>query len=62
MAIVATVLLLGIVVIGVIAYQLVQERSTRAVPLKREVSGNVQDAVDELKGPDRGQHALGGSP
>jgi eukaryotic-like serine/threonine-protein kinase len=49
-AILATVLLLGIVVVGVLAYQLVQESSTRAVQLKRDISGNVQDAVDELKG------------
>ncbi|MDP9293080.1 MAG: hypothetical protein M3O90_01435, partial [Actinomycetota bacterium] len=49
-AILATVLLLGILVIGVLAYQFVQESSTRAVQLKRDVSGNVQDAVDELKG------------
>jgi serine/threonine protein kinase len=49
-AILATVLLLGVVVIGELAYQLVEESSARAVQLKRDVSGNVQDAVDELKG------------
>ena len=49
-AIFALVLLLGIVVIGVLAYQLVQEGSARAVQLKEQVRGNVQDAVDQVKG------------
>ena len=49
-AIFALVLLLGVVVLGVLTYQLVQESSTRAVQLKEQVRGDVQEAVDELKG------------
>jgi serine/threonine protein kinase len=48
-AIFALVLLLGVVVIGVLTYQFVEESSARAVQLKEDVRGNVQDAVDEVK-------------
>jgi eukaryotic-like serine/threonine-protein kinase len=44
------VVLLGIVVLGVLTYQLVQDSSKRAVQLREDVRGNVQDAVDEVKG------------
>jgi eukaryotic-like serine/threonine-protein kinase len=46
----ALVLLLGIVVLGVLAYQLVQDNTNRAVQLREDVRGGVQDAVDEIKG------------
>jgi len=49
-AIVATVLLLGVLVLGVLAYQLVNIGATRAIQLKENVQGDVEQAVDELKG------------
>jgi serine/threonine-protein kinase len=49
-AVFALVLLLGVVVIGVLAYQAVQDNANRAVQLRENVRGNVQDAVDEIKG------------
>ena len=49
-AIFATVLLLGILVLGVLAYQLANTGATRAIELKESVQGDVQQAVDELKG------------
>jgi eukaryotic-like serine/threonine-protein kinase len=49
-AVFALVLLLGVVVIGVLAYQLVQDTSNRAVQLRENVRGDVQNAVDEIKG------------
>jgi eukaryotic-like serine/threonine-protein kinase len=48
-AIFALVLLLGVAVIGVLTYQFVEESSARAVQLKEDVRGNVQDAVDQVK-------------
>jgi serine/threonine protein kinase len=44
------VVLLAVVVIGVMAYQLVQDNSNQAVQLRENVRGNVQNAVDEIKG------------
>jgi serine/threonine protein kinase len=49
-AVFALVLLLAVVVIGVLAYQTVQDNTNRAVQLREDVRGNVQDAVDEIKG------------
>jgi serine/threonine protein kinase len=49
-AVFALVLLLAVVVIGVLAYQTVQDNMSRAVQLRENVRGNVQDAVDEIKG------------
>jgi serine/threonine protein kinase len=49
-AVFALVLLLAVVVIGVLAYQTVQDNANRAVQLREDVRGNVQDAVDEIKG------------
>jgi eukaryotic-like serine/threonine-protein kinase len=49
-AVFALVLLLAVVVVGVLGYQLVQDTSNRAVQLRENVRGNVQDAVDEIKG------------
>ncbi len=49
-AVFALVLLLGAVVIGVLAYQTVQDNTNRAVQLRENVRGGVQDAVDEIKG------------
>jgi hypothetical protein len=49
-AVFALVLLLAVVVIGVLAYQTVQDNANRAVQLRENVRGNVQDAVDEIKG------------
>jgi eukaryotic-like serine/threonine-protein kinase len=46
---VALVALLAVVVVGVIAYQALQDGSNQAVRLKENVRGNVQDAVDEVK-------------
>jgi eukaryotic-like serine/threonine-protein kinase len=46
----ALVLLLGVVVLGVLAYQLVQDNTDRAVQLREDVRGGVSDAVDEIKG------------
>jgi serine/threonine-protein kinase len=44
------IVLLAIVVIGVMTYQLVQDNSNQAVQLRENVRGNVQNAVDEIKG------------
>ncbi|MEO8687377.1 MAG: protein kinase [Solirubrobacteraceae bacterium] len=49
-AVFALVLLLGVIVVGVIAYQAVQNNANRAVQLRENVRGGVQDAVDEIKG------------
>ncbi len=49
-AIFALVLLLGVLVIGVLSYQLVNAGSNRAIQLKNNVQGHVQQAVDDLKG------------
>ncbi len=49
-AVFALVLLLAVIVAGVLAYQTVQDNATRAVQLREDVRGNVQDAVDEIKG------------
>ena len=38
------------IVAGVLAYQAVQDNASRAVQLREDVRGNVQDAVDEIKG------------
>jgi len=46
---VALVMLLAVVVVGVIAYQALQDGSNQAVQLKENIRGNVQDAVDEVK-------------
>jgi len=46
----ALVLLLGVIVLGVLGYQLVQDSTARAVQLREDVRGGVQDAVDEIKG------------
>ena len=46
----ALVLLLGVIVLGVIAYQTVQDNANRAVQLRENVRGDVQNAVDEIKG------------
>ncbi len=44
------ILLLGVIVIGVVTYQLVQDTGNRAVQLRENVRGDVQNAVDEIKG------------
>jgi serine/threonine-protein kinase len=49
-AVFALVLLLGAIVLGVLAYQLVQDSANKSVQLREDVRGNVQDAVDQLKG------------
>jgi hypothetical protein len=49
-AVFALVLLLGVIVLGVLAYQLVQDSTHKAVQLRENVRGGVQDAVDQLKG------------
>jgi serine/threonine-protein kinase len=49
-ALLLLVLLLAVAVIGVIGYQAVQDGADRAVQLREDVRGNVQDAVDEIKG------------
>jgi len=49
-AVIALVMLLGVIVLGVLGYQLVQDSTARAVQLREDVRGNVQDAVDEIKG------------
>ncbi len=49
-AVFGLVLLLGVIVLGVLTYQLVQDSTTRAVQLREDVRGNVQEAVDEVKG------------
>jgi eukaryotic-like serine/threonine-protein kinase len=49
-ALLALVLLLAVAVVGVIGYQAVQDGADRAVQLREDVRGNVQDAVDEIKG------------
>ena len=40
----------AVVVVGVLAYQTVQDNTDRAVQLREDVRGDVQDAVDEIKG------------
>jgi hypothetical protein len=47
---VALVLLLAVVVAGVLAYQALQDGSNQAVQLKERIHGDVQQAVDEVKG------------
>ena len=47
--IIALVMLLGVIVLGVLGYQLVQDSTARTVQLREDVRGNVQDAVDEIK-------------
>ena len=42
-------MLLGVIVLGVLGYQAVQDSTDRAVQLREDVRGNVQDAVDEIK-------------
>jgi hypothetical protein len=37
------------VVVGVIAYQALQDSSNQAVQLRENIRGNVQDAVDQVK-------------
>jgi serine/threonine protein kinase len=49
-AVLGLVLLLGIIVLGVLTYQLVQDNTARAVQLREDVRGGVQDAVGEIKG------------
>jgi eukaryotic-like serine/threonine-protein kinase len=49
-AVFGLVLLVGIIVLGVATYQLVQDTGNRAVQLRENVRGGVQDAVDEIKG------------
>jgi serine/threonine-protein kinase len=49
-AVFALILLLGVVVIGVLGYQLAQDSANRAVQLREDVRGNVEQAVDEVKG------------
>jgi eukaryotic-like serine/threonine-protein kinase len=44
------VVLLAVIVAGVLAYQTVQDNADRAVQLREDVRGGVQDAVDEIKG------------
>jgi serine/threonine protein kinase len=48
-AVFGLVLLLGVIVIGVVTYQLAQDTGNRAVQLRENVRGGVQDAVDEIK-------------
>ena len=48
-ALIALVMLLGVIVLGVLGYQAVQDSTARAVQLREDVRGNVQDAVDEIK-------------
>ena len=48
--VVMLVVLLAIAVVGVLGYQTVQDNTSRAVQLREDVRGNVQDAVDEIKG------------
>ena len=43
-------MLLAVVVVGVIAYQALQDGADQAVQLRENIRGNVQDAVDEVKG------------
>jgi serine/threonine protein kinase len=49
-AVFALVLLLGVCVLGVLAYQMVQDNTNRAVQLRENVRGGVQSAVDQIKG------------
>jgi serine/threonine protein kinase len=49
-AVFGLILLLGVIVLGVATYQLVQDNTNRAVQLRENVRGGVQDAVDEIKG------------
>jgi eukaryotic-like serine/threonine-protein kinase len=48
--VVTLVVLLAVVVVGVLAYQTIQDNSSKAVQLRENVRGNVQNAVDEIKG------------
>jgi serine/threonine protein kinase len=48
--VVMLVVALAIAVVGVLAYQTAQDTSDRAVQLRRDVQGNVEDAVNEIKG------------
>jgi serine/threonine protein kinase len=48
--VVLLVVLLALAVAGVLAYQTVQDNTDRAVQLREDVRGGVQDAVDEVKG------------
>jgi hypothetical protein len=43
-------MLLGVLLLGVLAYQLLQDSGSNSVQLRKDVHGNVQDAVDQLKG------------
>ena len=49
-ALVLLVVLLAIAVAGILAYQAAQDTSDRAVQLREDVQGNVEDAVNEIKG------------
>jgi serine/threonine protein kinase len=49
-AVFALVVLLAVIVLGVLTYQLVQDTGHRAVQLRENVRGDVQNAVDEIKG------------
>ena len=49
-AVFGLILVLAVVVLGVLTYQLVQDDTNRAVQLREDVRGNVQEAVDEIKG------------
>ena len=51
-AVFGLILLLGVIVLGVATYQLVQDNTNRAVQLRENVRGGVQDAVDEIQGVD----------
>jgi serine/threonine-protein kinase len=46
----ALLLVLALVAGGIAAYQAAQDGAQKGVQLKRDVSGKVQDAVDEVKG------------
>jgi serine/threonine-protein kinase len=48
-AVFGLILLLGVIVLGVATYQLVQDNTNRAVQLRENVRGGVQDAVDEIR-------------
>ena len=48
--VVLLVVLLALAVAGVLAYQTVQDNTDRAVQLREDVRGGVQDAVDQIKG------------
>ena len=48
--VVTLVMLLAVVVAGVLVYQTVQDNANRAVQLRKDIQGNVEDAVNEIKG------------